>query len=242
MGIDARLLSLLATHCRGTGNSSVLFAGYPDMLVRPRDLRHHFGHTDFTLDPRQWLANAQGREGMTPVLAEPVLRALGYEHFDFVDIQQEPGLHRPPTLRSDLNYPWVAFPGQYEFDLVVDHGTIEHCFNVAQAVLNLASVVRNGGQILLNLPLNVHNHGYYNFSPIFFLDFFGHSNGFEIELFSGCGADGETLWFHPLDEFHCAVEEAYITCLARRTEIRPITFPAQLRYIQAAKDHAQQST
>lgn len=234
MGIDARLLSLLADRCRGRGNSAVLFAGYPDMLVRPADLRHHFGHTDFTLDPRQWLANAQGREDVVPVLAEPVLRALGYERFDFVDIQQEPGLHRPPTLRADLN---VEQAWQECADLVVDHGTIEHCFNVAIAVSNLARCVKRGGQVLLNLPLNVHNHGYYNFSPVFFMDFFGHSNGFEIEYFGGFGATGDFLAFPLADEFHCAVEEAYVTCVARRTEMKALTFPAQLRYMQAVAAH-----
>lgn len=69
---------------------------------------------------------------------------------------------------ADLNYPQALG----EFDFVIDNGTTEHCFNVAQAMLNAVNAMKVGGHILHTAPITQINHGFYNFSPIFFKLFY----------------------------------------------------------------------
>lgn len=65
------------------------------------------------------------------------------------------------------------------WDLVIDPGTSEHCFNIPQAWLNLARAVKVGGFLSQALPLSMFNHGYWNPNPVAMLDFL-EANGFKI--------------------------------------------------------------
>lgn len=59
-----------------------------------------------------------------------------------------------------------------QYQLVIDTGTLEHCFNVGQAFMNVAVSVSIGGVILQAAPLNRFNHGFWSFSPTADHDFF----------------------------------------------------------------------
>ena len=65
------------------------------------------------------------------------------------------------------------------YDLVLDTATCEHCFNIDQAALNLASLVSKGGYLIQAMPLNLFNHGVYNVNPTWFYDFYP-ANGFRF--------------------------------------------------------------
>jgi 2-polyprenyl-3-methyl-5-hydroxy-6-metoxy-1,4-benzoquinol methylase len=69
----------------------------------------------------------------------------------------------------DLNYP-EDWPEKY--DVVIDGGTAEHCFNVGQVFANILSAVRPDGGIVVHVnPLNMMNHGFWNISPTAYADF-----------------------------------------------------------------------
>ena len=139
---------------------------------------------------------------------------------------------------ADLNYPdalkdVIADIGQV--DLVVDHGTMEHCFNPGLALLNAASAVKLGGHIISGVPLNMFNHGFYNINPTVFVDFY-EANGFEIkrlEIYdnNSCapiiiprGLDikrGQGWLFESL---------VFILCVAQRVVERPLVYPLQKVY------------
>jgi len=89
---------------------------------------------------------------------------------------------RGPEIIADLNAP-AALGGPY--DLIVDPGTLEHCFNVFECLRNILVAASEGAIIIHWNPLNMCNHGFYNFSPTFYYDFY-EANGGEII--------SETIW------------------------------------------------
>ena len=73
------------------------------------------------------------------------------------------------------------------FDLLIDTGTLEHCFNVGQAFKNTCEAMRQGGLIVHGAPLNRFNHGFWSFNPTLYHDFLG-DNGFQILWLKGVQA------------------------------------------------------
>jgi hypothetical protein len=63
--------------------------------------------------------------------------------------------------------------------VVFDIGTIEHIFNAPKAFANIVSMLRRGGFVVHYSPVSWFNHGFYNFNPLLFREFY-ESNGFEV--------------------------------------------------------------
>ena len=79
----------------------------------------------------------------------------------------------------DLNRP-VPESLRGRFGLIVDGGTLEHVFDVPQALRNLKAMLRPGGRIIHINPTNSWaEHGFYQFSPTLFHDFYA-TNGFAM--------------------------------------------------------------
>jgi hypothetical protein len=91
--------------------------------------------------------------------------------------------HEGAELVLDLN---AAVPGELHgrFGLILDAGTLEHVFDVRRVLMNIAFLLAPGGRVIHMSPANNYvNHGFYQFSPTFFLDYY-HANGFdELRLF-----------------------------------------------------------
>jgi hypothetical protein len=98
--------------------------------------------------------------------------SLGFGDILSVDVHT----YENPTIAHDLNRPLI----NSEFtdaDLVIDPGTIEHVFNVPSALSNVVRMLAIGGVVFHLSPLNWVNHGFYNFSPALFHDYYT-VNGF----------------------------------------------------------------
>jgi SAM-dependent methyltransferase len=60
-----------------------------------------------------------------------------------------------------------------QFDTIVDMGTLEHLFNVPQALENVHRMLRPGGHVILGtMASNSVNHGFYSPSPTLLHDYF----------------------------------------------------------------------
>ena len=72
-----------------------------------------------------------------------------------------------------------------KFDTVIDFGTSEHIFNVAQNLNNISKLCKINGIILHSLPANNNcGHGFWQFSPELFFSLYSENNGFfETEVF-----------------------------------------------------------
>jgi hypothetical protein len=224
MGVNSRVFDLLATHCGVRAGRRMLVAGYPDFIVYPDILKKHMGHSDFPADAKSAEICAGHGESALDYARDPeaVFGALGYE-MKVVDFVRQRGIEDV----FDLNEPW----GLSGYDLVLDHGTIEHCFNIGQAAKNLASAVAEKGFIVQHLPLNLFNHGFYNINPTWFFDFYG-ENGFAIRHFEGWHwPTRQAFGVPPFQDFAGPPERSLLTVVAQRmSAAREIRYPIQRRY------------
>ena len=77
--------------------------------------------------------------------AEYLYRLLGVEKYDCIDINGELG-----AIKHDLNYPLEGQALTAKYDLVTDHGSCEHVFNVAQTYQSMHEVCKTGGLIVIS--------------------------------------------------------------------------------------------
>lgn len=87
------------------------------------------------------------------------LKKGGATEVDIVDVIRHRGMER----LVDLNEP-QEWPRRY--GLVINPGTLEHCFNIAQAFKNSWDAVEVGGYIMQIAPVTLLNHGFWNINPI----------------------------------------------------------------------------
>lgn len=96
------------------------------------------------------------------------LYTLGMQAAQALDVSDFEGAE----IVWDLNQP-IGPELVNRFDLIVDSGTLEHIFDVKMAMSNLVRMLRPGGRVLHFSPANNFcNHGFYQFSPTFFADYY----------------------------------------------------------------------
>jgi SAM-dependent methyltransferase len=158
----------------------VLSLGNQDVCASAADLRGYFdqmGHTPHeqarilahtsAAFARHWPERARDF-----VHARTVFEMLGID--GYVDLDRFPD--DAPQRLHDLNQP---LPGDLEeaFGLVLDSGTLEHVFDVRQALENVVRAARVGGWVIHFSPAADVDHGFYSFSPTLFYDLY-EANGF----------------------------------------------------------------
>ncbi len=151
-------------------------------LLWNRDLHGPLGRT--IMLGRQELhvpeANVRSMVGITGAYRyDQYCEALLADHFGATSIESlDFSDYESATILHDLNLP---LPERHrgQFDAVIDFGTLEHVFDVAQALRNCAALLRPGGQVLHVVPgNNLCGHGFWQFSPEAFLSFYTDRNGF----------------------------------------------------------------
>lgn len=137
---------------------------------------------------------------------------------------------RGGEVLCDLNESDGFIPGSLTketviaYDFVLDVGTIEHCFNIGQAALNMASLLKAGGIIYHGNPFYMPNHGFYSLNPTWFADFYGQP-GFDLLWCKTLLKGGTEPIEVPLTKrFNMdTAQEMNIFAAARRTELRAIS-------------------
>jgi len=71
------------------------------------------------------------------------------------------------------------------YNLVIDFGSLEHIFNISQAIKNITNLCEVNGYILHSNPSNdLCGHGFYQFSPELYYSIYSKKNGFsKTEIF-----------------------------------------------------------
>ncbi|HCK15220.1 TPA: hypothetical protein DHW51_13945 [Candidatus Poribacteria bacterium] len=248
MAIEASYLSMLKkvidiAKKNQKSHLKALCLAYPDLLVNRQALINLFSEDIVSqLSIRQdadeiWAWH--GLKGCQEPLydTEALFRALGVD-LEVIDIVSARGNERI----VDLNMP-LPDNLRLRFDLVIDTGTCEHCFNVAQAFMNSCQALAIGGYLVHAAPINKCNHGFWNFCPGVYPDFLG-DNGFEIIYMSGilfslsvCKQSGKvreelkTFKISPFDRFKLPTE-SIIYVVAKRVNNVPMRWPVQRKYRQ----------
>ena len=110
---------------------------------------------------------------------ETLIRMLGFskEQLATLDIDD----YEHADIIHDLNQ---RIPDYFrQFDLILNQGTLEHVFDIRQALWNLSDLTRVGGEVVHMAPAAFLNHGFYNFNALLFADFYRQSGWIEEELF-----------------------------------------------------------
>lgn len=222
MAITPSSLKLI---CKAGLKGRAAAAGYPDLLINEVQARAAIGrdldNVPIRLDSEriiQW----HGSSLHHIYESTAFFKQLGYQ-LDVFDIAEIRG----GEIIIDLNYP---IGHEEEYDLVIDAGTCEHCFNVGQAIINLAGLLKRGGHLVQVFPLNAYNHGFYSVSPTLVKDFY-EDNGFEIvECFGLQNGTYQKFPIHFHKRFTGIPENSFMQLMVRRTEVQPIKLPTQFKY------------
>jgi SAM-dependent methyltransferase len=93
--------------------------------------------------------------------SETLFQKLGFGKIETMDFASYEG----PSIEQDLNEP-VPKKLHRKFDFIFDGGTIEHVFNVPQALINVFNMLKPGGRFVSANGLNGWvGHGMYQFNP-----------------------------------------------------------------------------
>jgi hypothetical protein len=103
---------------------------------------------------------------------------LGFHTVDCVDIRKSDT--EKPTVIFDLNETGIDAVVDRKYELVMDAGVMEHVFDVRSVMNNITDLVTDDGYIIHILPANnAMDHGFYQFSPTLFRDYYT-ANKYEI--------------------------------------------------------------
>jgi len=207
--------------------------GYPDCLVNEEFIGEKFGtDTQAQLVFREDSADIIGWHNLGKHLdriieTSSLLRLIGIE-MSVLDINEVRG----GEIICDLNEPVPEFM-RGAFDIVLDAGAMEHCFNVGQVMNNFINMARIDGVVVHNNPLVVFNHGFFNFNPTFYYDFYRDNDHELISPIYGVlnqGLDYKVIELPSISRFGKAPDNSWICVVAKKCHDRPNIWPLQSKY------------
>ena len=162
----------------------VLTFGNQDIYATEKDMNKWLQDEKIKFKkPAQILYSTSGdipkinKEAYGYIHAKTFFEFLGINSKDYYDIDKFD--FDKPKIIHDLQYP-ISLNFYNFFNFIVDSGTMEHIFDVKSVMENIVRMTKIGGYVLQFIPAqNFLNHGFYQFSPTFFYDFYS-NNGFEI--------------------------------------------------------------
>ena len=250
---DSKNLCELILHMRNLIKRKrvrIAFLGYTDLMLTDTDW-NELGITQDALENRDnWekLTQIHKRQDIkvVPTLSSALKSLIG-EQFDLAifDITKYEG----NEIEWDFNHP-IPKKFRGKFDIVIDAGTCEHIFNIAQALSNVQLMLCQNGIAYHGGPLCWPNHGFYGYNPTLFADFYEANDCEILEMFLQTNfstVDGErhrvTVNVPEYDRFQMSklleghtellkVEFNLCTAVLKKQISNGIKFPIQKKYQQ----------
>lgn len=152
----------------GTENKSLCMMGKQDILMNRSSLLALLKRCNVR-GKFKLLENADDKNALD---SYTVFKMLGFSEVHAADISPYEGADILFDLAKDLPRGLVE-----KFDYVLDAGTLEHIFDLPCALRNMSNMVKAGGSVIHIVPLfGWLNHGFHNFSPILFEEFYQANN------------------------------------------------------------------
>ena len=89
--------------------------------------------------------------------------------FEYLDIKQGTGSNSDGFIEVDLNNPLPSHLYS-NYDILIDSGTAEHCFNIGKVFENYFQLLKPGGILIQYIPFLSPNHGFWSVNPTLFFD------------------------------------------------------------------------
>ena len=154
---------------RNTSNQAPLrlaSAGYPDLLLRNSDIVSSIPDSlsSFVVNNSAALRwhNLESNH-YSYFSFEKFIQSRGWV-FNYFDIDQGTGACSDRFIYLDLNDP-ISNELYSSFDILIDSGTAEHCFNIGQVFENYYHLLKPGGVLLQYIPFLSPNHGFWSANP-----------------------------------------------------------------------------
>ena len=211
----------------------LITVGYPDCLVTAefidatfgRNLASKLSYREDSADIIEW--HALGDELDRIIETRSLLELLDIK-MTVLDINEVRG----GEILCDLNEP-LTKDLYSRFDIVLDGGTMEHCFNVGQVIKYFVAMAKVGRFILHQNPLMVMSHGFFNFNPTFYYDFYtdnGHELISPIYGIVAKGLDYKAIKLPPIAKFPGVPDESWLTVVIKKKHDGANTWPMQSKY------------
>lgn len=205
MGLAARTIKyILKSHKKYNFKGPILTLGNQDIYASQKETEKMLldENIKFKRPTKIILSTSQDLVKLNPeaknyLHAKTFFNYLGISEKDYYDVDKFD--FDKPKIIHDLEKP---FPQKYHnfFNFILDSGTLEHIFDIKAVMENIVKAVRIKGYVLQMIPAsNFLNHGFYQFSPTFFYDFYT-SNGFEIIESYLTEAKGQCDRFHTYNQ------------------------------------------
>lgn len=171
MGIARAMIKLLMREAkREKFAGKVLTAGRQDVYATAKNLNKWAKEMDFTLKPGVEMEITKNelfrKKGY--ISDNALFLSLGFDTVESIDYSS----YQQCTILHDLNKD-VSEEYHNKYDLVFDGGTAEHIFNVPKVFENFSRMTKVGGRMIHASPSsNYVDHGLYQFSPTFFVDYY----------------------------------------------------------------------
>lgn len=173
MGIDATsAIYLLRLKRSDTNFSSVLTLGRQEMShLHAKDFNEIVAKSRVSIDDKT------AKDITSDKWADGLFRFLGASTVEAIDASDYEGANHIHDLNRTIP---AALHDKY--DVVFDGGTLEHVYNIPNALLNCMKMIKIGGHFIsISVCNNFVGHGFYQFSPEFFFRSLSQSRGFEIK-------------------------------------------------------------
>jgi SAM-dependent methyltransferase len=192
MGVARADISfLLASRALGASYEHTLMVGRQSLVATPAEVVDAYREVGQPLG----LSAAEQLVNTGDGYSEPLFRHLGAREIDSLDNSS----YERATIVHDLNEPLPEhLHGRYS--VVFDGGSLEHVFNLPQALKNCMQAVAPGGHLITVTPANSFvGHGFYQFSPELHYRALTPANGFEMVTLLIRSGHKWSHWQHVVD-------------------------------------------
>ncbi len=169
--IRANIIPILKEHGRCPFFGSLLTLGMPDVYFTFEHLKKMAQTVKTQIDLSVPIIPSYNSTFASKgyISGETLFKSLGFERLCVLDDSAFEGAE----VLFDLNSEILPKHLQEKFDVIIDHGTLEHIFHLPNALNNVFNMLKVGGRVIHSSPTsNFVDHGFYMFSPTFFYDFY----------------------------------------------------------------------
>lgn len=144
----------------------IVSIGYPDLLFQNSDINKNIPlacHEFIENRPAAMKWHGLNPTGFSYFSIQKFFEAASWS-FDYLDITQGTGTDSCGFIEVDLNQ---SIPSHLysSYDILIDSGTAEHCFNIGKVFENYFHLLKPGGILFQYIPFLSPNHGFWSMNP-----------------------------------------------------------------------------
>lgn len=156
-----------------TEKPSLCMIGKQNILIQWNKFVRELKSFEFEYD-EELLKNIKG---IKPIDAFTFFKMLKFGEVSALDYSDYEGA----DILFDLNSSDIPHELKEKYDFVINGGTLEHIFNISNAIKNISELAKVGGIIYHVSPLaGWIDHGFFSISPTFYIDYY-QENKWEIK-------------------------------------------------------------